>query len=301
MGGTMDTAWDIAVVLDAEWNPAPDGVVAVHQRFRPKIHRFAGGEIHVQLADFPASARRVLLAHRVNSSDNLLELLLAADAVRGAAPGAAIDLFMPYIPYARQDRRMVPGDPLSIRVFANLINACGFGEVFVLDPHSDVAPALIDRCHARPVHHHVAAALQQTAATKVVIPDAGAAKRVHGIMDRIENGSRFETIQAMKTRDVRNKGAITGMSLAGEPNVKGESCLIVDDICDGGRTFLELCKLLRRHGAAAVHLYVVRGIFSDGLAGLLSCSEAEGRLDGVATTNSIRGLPPTERLLQFGI
>lgn len=298
---TMDSAWDIAVVLDADWNPAPDGVAAAQRRFRPKLHRFAGGEIHVQLPDFPASAQRVLLAHRVNSSDNLLELLLAADAVRGAAPEATLDLFMPYIPYARQDRRMVPGDPLSIRVFANLINACGFGQVLVLDPHSDVAPALIDRCQGCSVHHHVAAALQRTGATKVVIPDAGAAKRVHGIMDRIDGGSDIQAIQAMKTRDVRNKGAITGMSLADGPNVTGESCLIVDDICDGGRTFLELSKLLRRHGAAAVHLYVTHGIFSHGLAGLLSCSEAEGRLDGVATTNSIRGLPPTERLLQFGI
>lgn len=47
MSGTMDSAWDIAVVLDADWNPAPDGVAVAQRQFRPKLHRFAGGQIHV--------------------------------------------------------------------------------------------------------------------------------------------------------------------------------------------------------------------------------------------------------------
>ncbi len=227
-------------------------------------------------------------------------MLLAADAIQAALPGATLDLLMPYVPYARQDRRMVPGDPLSIRVLAGLINACRFGEVLVLDPHSDVTPAVIDRCRGLPVHRHVADALEHSHATTVVIPDAGAAKRVHGIMHAIQD--RFPDlgqIQAMKTRDVRSKGAITAMSLEGDPDLAGRSCLIVDDICDGGRTFLELSKLLRRHGAAAVHLYVTHGIFSHGLDALLGCRADEGRIDGIYTTDSIRTMAVGPGCVQF--
>lgn len=229
-------------------------------------------------------------------------VLLAADALRGSVPDVEIDLFLPYVPYARQDRRMMPGDPLSIRVFGDVINACRFGRVLVLDPHSDVTTAVIDRCHQIPIHDHVARALDATGATRVVIPDAGAAKRVQGIMNRLEDRhAHVATLQAMKTRDVAKQGAITGMQLETNTDLGGQICLIVDDICDGGRTFLVLSKLLRGRGAKSVHLYVTHGIFSHGLDSLLACPEAEGRLDGIFTTESIRRHAPQPGLVQFTI
>jgi len=290
--------WDLVAVLDPDWEPAAAraGAAVV----RPRRHVFSGGEVHVQFPDLPAAAGRGLVAQRVNSSDDLVAVLLAADALRGALPGIALDLLMPYVPYARQDRRMVAGDPLSIRVLADLVNACGFGTVLVLDPHSDVTAAVIDRCHSLPVHDHVAAALDHCGATRVVIPDAGATKRVHGMLKALgDRGAGVATVQATKTRDLANRGRITGMQLEAGGDVAGQTCLIVDDICDGGRTFLELSKLLRGHGAAAVFLYVTHGIFSHGLEPLLACPDAEGRLDGVFTTDSIRTRPPTPGLVEF--
>lgn len=197
---------------------------------------------------------------------------------------------------------MVPGDPLSIRVLGDLVNACRFGQVLVLDPHSDVTTAVIDRCRPLPIHDRVAQALDATGATRVVIPDAGAAKRVHGILRNLDDRhASVATAQAMKVRDVTKRGEITGMRLEAGADVAGQACLIVDDICDGGRTFLTLSQLLRREGAKSVHLYVTHGIFAHGLEPLLSCADDDGRLDGIFTTESIRHHGPYPGLVQFPV
>lgn len=295
--------YDSLVVLDPHWNPRWELLKLKHlpPLIRPTLHRFSGGELHVQFPE-PVTGRKCLLAHRLNSADHLLELLLAADAIRGSAPSVALDAFFPYIPYARQDRRMVPGDPLSLKVFANLINAQNFGRVFVLDPHSDVAPALLDRCSILPIDAFVAAALQSSKADFLVVPDAGAAKKAYALVQRLAGEfPALATVQAGKTRDVQHKGRITGMQLEGNPDLTGKTCLIVDDICDGGRTFLELSKLLRAHSAAKVYCYISHGIFAKGTEALLDVSAAEGRLDGLFTTDSIRSHPSTPSFVQYSL
>lgn len=294
--------WEAQIVLDGEWEPHLDDTGGTAAVIRPDRHRFSGGEVHARVDDLPVGIQRILISHRVNSSDDLMLVLLVADAVRGRLPDVTLDLFMPYVPYARQDRRMVPGDPLSIRVIADVINACHFGQVLVLDPHSDVTTAVIDRCHALPIHDNVARAIDASGATRIVIPDAGAAKRVHGILRSLAGRcGHVATVQAMKTRDVTRRGAITGMQLETDTDVTAQTCLIVDDICDGGRTFLSLSQLLRNHGASSVYLYATHGIFAHGLEPLLSCGDAEGRLDGIFTTNSIRCHAPHRGLVQYSV
>lgn len=289
---------DYRVVLDPLWEPLliqADGCIV-----RPRHHVFAGGEVHVQFPSLPPEGTRALLAHRVNSANDLIALLLAVDVIRAERPQLELDLFLPYVPYARQDRRMIPGDPLSIRVLANLVNGCGFSQVFVLDPHSDVTTAVIDRCRVLPVHDYVALAIEQSNATRIIIPDAGAAKRVHGVLRVL--GPRFPDlvpVQAMKTRDLADSGRITEMHLDTASRVAGQACLIVDDICDGGRTFLELAKILRQNGAASVHLYVTHGIFTHGLDAILACRESEGRIDQVFATDSILSRSPHQGFVEF--
>lgn len=294
--------YGLAIVLDSDWTLAGNAnwKFDAKQIIRPQRHRFSGGEVHVQFPVAWEQQDSFLLAHRLNSADNLMELLLAYDAIRGMHPTTPIDLLCPYIPYARQDRRMVSGDPLSIKIFANLINTCQFREVFVLDPHSDVAPAVIDRCHILPIDAFVARALEVSNADYIVVPDAGAAKKLYSLVQRLH--ARFphlKTLQAGKIRDLAQRGQITAMHLEGNPDLTGKSCLIVDDICDGGRTFLELSKLLRNHAAAQVALFVSHGIFSKGLGCLLDVSVAEGRLDIIFTTNSIRTLDSQTAVTQF--
>ena len=87
----------------------------------------------------------VTLITRIKTGNDLMELLLTKDAVeRFVFPGTKINLFLPYIPYARQDRVCVDGEPFSLKVFANLINSCKFNSVTVVDPHSDVVGGVFD-------------------------------------------------------------------------------------------------------------------------------------------------------------
>src|SRR5574343_89755 len=100
---------------------------------------FPGGEVHIQLDPdtFNYSARADLW-----SSDDIMRMLLVNNALREIS--GDIKWYIPYVPYARQDRRANPGEPLSIQVMAQLINTMQASQVVIWDPHSDVTPALIN-------------------------------------------------------------------------------------------------------------------------------------------------------------
>lgn len=114
------------------------------------VAKFPGGEVKVNInvgsKDAEYGIESVEVSASLQTSDDIIALLLATDALRRHYPRAELDLILPYIPYARQDRPCVNGEALSIAVMANLINSCGFSTVEVIDSHSDVAPALIRNC-----------------------------------------------------------------------------------------------------------------------------------------------------------
>ncbi len=185
---------------------------------------------------------------------------------------------MPYVPYARQDRVCSPGEALSIKMFANLINSMNFKRVFVNDVHSDVTLALIDRVEHREqievLYRAVADAQNTTARCLLISPDAGALKRVLKISQLFD----IRMISANKIRDPLT-GDITGTEVHG--SVLNKHCIICDDICDGGRTFIELTKVLKAKGAYRVTLIVSHGIFSKGIQILINSG-----IDAVYTTDS---------------
>jgi ribose-phosphate pyrophosphokinase len=135
----------------------------------------------------------------------------------------------------------------------------------IFDPHSEVSTALIDRCYAVTNHLFVSDALSEYACTHsgeapcLVSPDAGALKKIHKLAQflGIEN-----VVECMKERDVRT-GALTNFKTMAE-GLHGQTCFIVDDICDGGGTFAGTAKMLKEKGAAKVVLIVSHGIFSRG-------------------------------------
>ncbi len=166
-----------------------------------------------------------------------MALLLLTDAVRRHYADPAIDLVCPYLPYARQDRVAFPGEALSAAVACRLLNAQGYRSVEVWDAHSDVSLALLDRVRHRPASDFAGPIV--TARDVIVAPDLGAVKRAAGCA-RLAGAP---LVQAEKTRST-DTGAITGTVVHSEP-IGERDFLIVDDICDGGRTFIELAKVLR--------------------------------------------------------
>lgn len=249
--------------------------------YETRSFAFPGGELQVSIPELPEKlAGDITVIARLQSSDAIVRLLLTADILCRHHRAGRKRLVIPYFPFARQDRVMQPREAFSLKAIARIVNGLGFDEVIVCDPHSDVTAALVDKVRVIPqielVRGHLAVqSLVREAAPIVISPDAGAAKKAFVVAQAF--GLSFLT--ASKVRDTAT-GAIlrTEMHVAG--SLAEAAVLIVDDICDGGRTFIELAKVLRQHGAGRVFLYVTHGIFSQGLGVFRSL------IDGVFTTNS---------------
>src|SRR5438128_10926716 len=117
--------------LDPTWNHLESKLQNSRLRYatlQAKQFVFSGGEVHIKLDPLykTSMAKEIMIRHRVNNSQNLMELLLAADAVRRQFPDMPLNTFIPYIPYARQDRPMVDGEPFSLKVFANILKTANF-------------------------------------------------------------------------------------------------------------------------------------------------------------------------------
>lgn len=222
-----------------------------------KMFHFPGGEIQIRLGTNKAIYHRYTIDARITDAEGLMELLLITDALRrqeNTRRGLAIDLNLPYIPYARQDRPCVPGEALSLKVFADIINAQNYRQVQVYDSHSPVALALLDRVVEVPACNLVARIAKPE--WIFVAPDAGATRRVSECAKLL----KAPMVQAIKSRDPAT-GEITKTKVLSE-HVGDKTFLIIDDICDGGRTFLELGIELRKLTTGPIYLYVTHGIFS---------------------------------------
>lgn len=216
-----------------------------------------------------------------------MELVMATDAL-SRLDDTPIRLFMPYVPYGRQDRVCVPGESFSLKAFANLINTLPFARVTVVDPHSSVTEAVFDHLHVitqADVIHRFAAFTSRVAQGVVFIsPDAGANKKTSELA-RYYGADEF--IRADKLRDL-STGEIKETIVYSEP-LEGRDVVIADDLCDKGGTFLLLAKALRAKGVGKIVLYVTHGLFTHarGVDHLLS-----NGIDEVYTTNSYHGQVP---------
>jgi len=202
---------------------------------------------------------------------DLITALFWVDAERQRKGDFEISLHLPLVPGSRQDRLstydetfMEDGDILfTLRSVAQAINARSFTKVYVADPHSDVTPALIDRCNVLSAYE-ILSPLRTELVDKyqaVISPDAGAEKRAKGVARMLG----LPLFRAWKTRDVAT-GEISGFGCEPLPSYV-HSALVVDDICDGGGTFLGLRGAVPQ--CFNLGLYVTHGLFTQGTEKLL--------------------------------
>lgn len=242
--------------------------------------KFPGGELHVKLdcGSLRYSIGSVNRIHAmIENSDDVMLLLMTTDAIRQEIPRCPIELYMPYIPYARQDRVANPGEALSIKVFADLINSQNYDVVYVDDPHSYVSSALIDRCHITDSSFYVGKVLNPKLSglcsenVVLISPDAGAMKKVQAIGETYN----IPVVCATKSRDTKT-GKLSNTKIDfGDVDVTGKDLLIVDDIIDGGGTFILLADAIKKTVDIemntlkpvynSLNLYVTHGIFSKGI------------------------------------
>lgn len=245
--------------------------IAVAETINFNRFKFNGGEQHIKLLS-PVGGCDVVIEAQLKDSDSVMELLIATDALRRADAGDII-LLAPYIPYSRQDRVMASGESLSIRVMCDLINLQGYKAVYTLNNHSEVTTALLSNCFEINEKRLLQRVLHHKRGSVLISPDAGAAKKV----DEIGRAFEMDVVHATKERDAKN-GDISNSHIDGR-SICGKDCVIIDDICDGGRTFIELTKVMIPMGCDKISLYVSHGIFSKGVDFLKS------RIDKVYVTN----------------
>ena len=260
---------------------------------------FPDGQPHVKIdaAGAAQTGRKAPLRilTRLNNANDLLLALFVKNTL-DYMEFEHIELHVSYLMAARMDRVMLDGEPFSLKVVAAILNGGGFKKIKIFDPHSEVSTALIDRSYAVTNHTFVQDVLDDYFSKHgktpfcLVSPDAGALKKIHKVAQalQIEN-----VVECMKERDVKT-GALTSFKTAAA-DLSGQTCFIVDDICDGGGTFAGTAKLLKDKGAATVVLVVSHGIFSKGTV----ISE----VDAIYTTSSFRlveGIQcmPVEQYLQ---
>ncbi|WP_299899019.1 ribose-phosphate diphosphokinase [uncultured Aquimarina sp.] len=237
---------------------------------------FNGGEPHIKISENNVG-NEVMITHRLNSFNDVGLLLVATDVLRRMGV-KEIKVLIPYFPAARQDRVMVSGEALSVKVYADIINAQNYSEVMVFDPHSEVTSALLDNVNVIQNYEFVKQCLNHIDEEVLLIsPDGGALKKIYKVSEYLGG---IEVIECSKKRDVKT-GKLSGFRVY-EEDLKGKHCVIVDDICDGGGTFLGLATALKEKNAGKLGLIVSHGIFSRGF------EELKKSFDMVFTTNSFK-------------
>ncbi len=227
-------------------------------------------ELELKQWSFPAGERGCSVSGEIDSkdeiylqcnftgSDDIIDLLLVKDALSNAYKNS-ISLKIPYFPYARQDRRVNSGESHSLKVVAGIINSCEFSSVEVLDAHSDVLEAVLENVKIISQESLALSMLDMSEIDLLLAPDAGAAKKIYKLAKLIGK----PVIIANKERDLTTGKVIRSViSEHDRFQLQGKNVWIVDDICDGGASFIELAKVL--HGHNSLNLYVTHGIFSKG-------------------------------------
>ena len=226
--------------------------------------RFPDGTLLMKLPFSPKPSNEIRW-HYENDAE-LFKLICLVKAMREMYKGVRIDLFMPYLPNARQDRVKNPEDVFTLKYFCEIINSLEFDTVFVTDVHSNVGLVLLDRVREIKPWDYIHNALTKITFMEtgdvmheareecyknllLFYPDEGAMKRYSG-----EIGMPY--IFGVKDRDWKT-GQIKRLNLAGDVSmIEGKNILIIDDICSKGGTFYYAAKELKEAGAANIYLYV---------------------------------------------
>ena len=254
--------------------------------------KFPDGQQSIKINDDKIKGNDVTIISRLNSFLDLEMIVCANQALKNLESGA-IDLYIPYFLGGRSDRKFFEGGVNYLsQVISPLINSQGFNKVFTMDPHSDVLEACINNFRKIDNSSVVRFAIDSIGVDLnnivLVSPDGGALKKIYDIAKKFGIN---KVINATKHRDIES-GQILKTEIPDNPYTEGHTFLIVDDICDGGRTFTELAQVLRNDisNESSIYLVVSHGIFSKGF------EELAKNIDGIFTSNSVDDIIMKDKL-----
>jgi ribose-phosphate pyrophosphokinase len=245
----------------------------------------------------------ITIKSRLNTFQDL-ELIICANQALKEIGVKSIKLYIPYCIGGRSDRKFQEGGVNYIKkVIAPIINSQNFDEVRIMDPHSDVLEACIDNFKKEDNSKIINFAVEDILSDQwrkltgdvsytywvnhmwskrptiaIVSPDAGALKKIYDVakMIKVSNVTTAGKVREIETGKIV-KTELPTMDLDGIKQI-----IIIDDICDGGRTFIDLAKEIKKQTDKPIYLIVTHGIFSAGY------SQLGEYFEKIYTTNSIK-------------
>ncbi|MFN4148555.1 MAG: ribose-phosphate pyrophosphokinase [Rhodocyclaceae bacterium] len=275
-------AYDSLMVFTGNANPKLASDVAKRLNIslgRATVGRFSDGESNVELLENVRGKDVFILQPTcAPANDNLMELVILADALKRASAGR-ITAAVPYYGYARQDRRPRSARvPIAAKVVANMLQAVGVQRVLTVDLHADQIQGFFDI----PVDNIYATPIllgdiwkQRHDDLLVVSPDVG------GVLRARAAAKRLETDLAIIDKRRPRANVAEVMHIIGD--VEGRSCVIMDDIVDTAGTLVKAARALKEHGAKKVIAYCTHPVLSGSAVARIE----ESDLDELVVTDTI--------------
>ncbi|HEY0013628.1 MAG TPA: ribose-phosphate pyrophosphokinase [Allosphingosinicella sp.] len=251
------------------------------------VRRFADEEVFVEIMEnVRGEDVFVLQSTSYPANDNLMELLICIDALRRAS-AKRITAVLPYFGYARQDRKPGPRTPISAKLVANLITVAGANRVLSVDLHAGQIQGFFDiptdNLYGSPVMSLDIQSRFEGRPVTVVSPDVGGVVRARGLAKRLDNAPL-----AIVDKRRERAGESEVMNIIGD--VRGRTCILIDDIVDSAGTLCNAAAALREGGAAEVVAYCTHGV----LSGAAVARVEKSVLAELVITDSICPTPETE-------
>ncbi len=253
---------------------------------KASVRRFADMEIFVEI-DENVRGEDVFVFQSTSypANDNLMELLVAIDALRRGS-ARRITAVLPYYGYARQDRKSGPRTPISAKLVANLITIAGADRVLTLDLHAGQIQGFFDiptdNLYAAPVFTKDILERFDGDNLTIVSPDVGGVLRARAIAKRLD--ADLAIIDKRRERS----GVSEVMHIIGD--VRDRRCILIDDIVDSAGTLCNAAAALMDAGAKSVGAYVTHGVLSGGAVARVSASPLEELVmtDSIQATEAVR-------------
>ncbi len=254
------------------------------------VKRFPDSEIFVQYEDNLRNADMFIIQSTCNpANENLMELMIMIDAAKRAS-AARITAVIPYYGYARQDRKDRPRVPITAKLVANLLTTAGANRVLGMDLHCQQIQGFfdipVDHVYASPIFLKYLRSMRHVNSESVVVsPDSGSVKMAHSFADKLNCG--FAVVAKRRI----NATTIESSHLVGD--VKGRSCIIVDDLTSTAGTLCGAAELLKREGADKVFALVSHCLLNEkGMEKLMGSP-----IEEMITTNTVPPqCPPCPKL-----
>jgi len=227
--------------------------VNINKQIGCKTFLFPDKQPHINI-DGVNENDEVQVTCSIVDANSLLLLLQCSNALDNLFANKK-ELVIPYLMGARFDKLMQKGDSVDLKVIANLINGCGFKKVYLYDVHSDISTVLIE--NSINISNVELVKLYSKEDAILICPDAGAVRKVSKYFEI--NSNIKDVVYCNKSRDLSN-GNITLKVMEAE-KCTDKNCVIIDDLCDGGGTFLAIASQIK---PAHITLIVTHGIFSKG-------------------------------------